>query len=128
MYSSLLFFSKFLTFFLHRRLNGEMNEITLITEKPMPKRCRTSKFGLRLRVRRLFQQENEEATKKRVKKQHVKKKSIARPRSIDVDKVDTDTQIHVVSTFSKSTYIMVIPLTVRHRQDAPSSHVGQVLF
>ena len=51
-------------------------------------------------------------TKKRVKKQLVKKKGVVRPRSVDVDKVDMDTQIHV-STHSKSTHIISSPGPMR---------------
>lgn len=51
-------------------------------------------------------------TKKRVKKQHMKKKGVVRPRSVDVDEVDTDIQIHV-STHSKSTHIISSPGPMR---------------
>jgi A/G-specific adenine glycosylase len=51
-------------------------------------------------------------TKKRVKKQHVKRKGAVRPRSVDVDKVDTDTQIHV-SAHSKSIHIISSPGPMR---------------
>ena len=65
--------------------------------------------------------------KKKIKRQHVKKKGIVRPCSVDVDKMNPDTQIHI-STHFKSTHVMVIPSTIHHRQDAPSSCAGQVLF
>lgn len=51
-------------------------------------------------------------TKKRVKKQHAKKKAVVGPRSVDVDTVDTDTQIHV-STHSKSTHTIGSPGPMR---------------